>query len=307
MHVTFFRQLFWLGAAVSLTATSLWAQAPAKTAPVPEEAAQAEAMKLLKELYGGELAAAKTVDQKTALAKKLLEKAAGTQDDLPGKYVLLKAAKGVAMQAIDAETAFETIDKMAESFDVNPLEMKTGVLSSLTARAHLPAEHASLAQLTLGLVDQAMSSDNFDGAVKLANLALTAARKAHNAQLLQQAHARLADCQKKAKAFEEEKTAQAALDKTPDDPDANLAVGKYLASPRATGTGAFRICAGQGRRPQGPGHDGIERGCIHRAEQAKLGDGWWDLAEKQDGETKAQMQQRAGYWYQKAAPGCRDC
>ena len=38
-------------------------------------------------------------------------------------------------------------------------------------------------------------------------------------------------------------------------------------------------------------------------EQAKLGDDWWDLAEKQEGVTRLQMQQRAAYWYQKAMPG----
>jgi hypothetical protein len=43
-------------------------------------------------------------------------------------------------------------------------------------------------------------------------------------------------------------------------------------------------------------------GVASSTEQAKLGDGWWNLAENGEGATKKQMQARAGYWYQKALP-----
>ena len=47
------------------------------------------------------------------------------------------------------------------------------------------------------------------------------------------------------------------------------------------------------------------KGGLSSSEQAKLGDGWWDLAEKQDAAVKKQIELRAGYWYDKALPGLR--
>ena len=39
------------------------------------------------------------------------------------------------------------------------------------------------------------------------------------------------------------------------------------------------------------------------AEQVKLGDSWWNLAEKEEGAAQKNLQDRAGYWYKKALPG----
>jgi hypothetical protein len=173
--------------------------------------------------------------------------------------------------------------------------MKTDALKSLTAKAHLAAERASQAELALGLVDQSMATDSFDRAVDLANLGLLEARKAHNAQLLQQAHARLANCQQKA--------AQAALDKTPDDPDANLAVGRYLCFTKGDWErGLPKLALGKDDDLKTLSLTELQ-GVTSSAEQAKLGDGWWDLAEKQEGVIKTQMRRRAGCWYQKTLPG----
>ena len=42
------------------------------------------------------------------------------------------------------------------------------------------------------------------------------------------------------------------------------------------------------------------QGAMLVRQQSKLGDGWWDLAETQEGTAKVQMQGRARYWYAKA-------
>ena len=189
MSIQSIRRLLWLGLVLYFSATSLWAQDAMKKAPVPEEAAQAKAMMLLKEVYSGELSAAKTADQKKALAKKLLAKAAETTDDLTSKYVLLKAAKAIATQAVDAGTALESIDSMADSFEVDTLAMKTSVLNSVSATARLVAEHVTLAELALGLMDRALDDDKFDTALELGNLGLEEARKAQPATAAASANA----------------------------------------------------------------------------------------------------------------------
>jgi len=44
-------------------------------------------------------------------------------------------------------------------------------------------------------------------------------------------------------------------------------------------------------------------GATSSNEQATLGDGWWTLAEKQEGMAKKQIQGRAAHWYKQALPG----
>ena len=102
-----------------------------KKSPLPDEAAQAKALKLAKEVYGEDWAAAKTPSQKRDLAQKLLRGADESENDPAGRYVLLKLARDVATQAIDGLLAFEAIDKMAEQFQVDDVEMKTNVLDRL--------------------------------------------------------------------------------------------------------------------------------------------------------------------------------
>ena len=75
-------------------ASSLWGQKAAAKVAVPAEAAQAEATKLFKEVYGDEYAKAKTTADKQALAQKLLAKANESKKDPPSQFVVLRLARG---------------------------------------------------------------------------------------------------------------------------------------------------------------------------------------------------------------------
>lgn len=94
----------------ALLAASALAQdtAPAKK-PVPDAAAQAQATKLVKEVYGDDYAKAKTADQKVALAKKLLHKAGETRNDPNALYALLNVAKDMAILAANADTRLQPL------------------------------------------------------------------------------------------------------------------------------------------------------------------------------------------------------
>ena len=65
--------------------------------PVPDDAAQKEVLALIKEIYGEKWADAKTDQQKQALAKELLAKAAESPNTT-NKYVLLRVARDTAKQ-----------------------------------------------------------------------------------------------------------------------------------------------------------------------------------------------------------------
>ena len=60
----------WSICVIALAATTLPAQEAEKKPPIPGSAAQAEAMKLIKEVYGDEYADAKTPGQKAGIGEK---------------------------------------------------------------------------------------------------------------------------------------------------------------------------------------------------------------------------------------------
>ena len=271
--------------------------------PIPNDHAQAEAMKLIKEVYGEEWAAAKTLAEKQALAKKLLRKGTETEKDAVTRFVLFKLARDIATRASDGETAFEAVDEMGESFQIDAWEMKLDILAAGTKLAQLPEHHHAIAEQVLPLIDQALAEDKYDVANRLGQLGLSAAEKAKDTALLKQAQASVKSVSEAAKAFQEVEAATKTLEDKPVDPDANLAVGKYLCFIK----GDWK----QGRSMLLLGSDATLKALVLKemeggseaADQAKLGDGWWELAEKEEGVAQGNLQHRAKSWYEKVLPG----
>ena len=285
-----------------LVSTRPIVSAPQKKLPAPDEAAQAQARKLAKEVYGGDWTAAKTASQKRDLAQKILHAADDSENDPAGRYILLDLARDAATRATDGLLAFEAIDKMAEQFLVDDVELKMNVLATFTKRAKLPADHKAIAEQAAGLVDGAIAHDSLDLALKLCELAIPEARAARETDLLREINARLEQCKVLGKAYHEMQEAVAVLDKTPDDPQANLTVGKYCCFQKGDWEkGLPMLALGQDEGLKAVA--GQEIGGLTKAEdQLKVGDAWWDLAEKEHGRIQVSLRGRANFWYQQALP-----
>ncbi len=273
-----------------------------KKLPLPDEAAQANALKLAKEVYGEEWKAAKSPSQKRELATKILHSADESDNDPAGRYILLKLARETATQAADGLIAFEAIDAMAEQFQIDDVEMKTNVLAILSKRAKLPDEHKSIADQAAGLIDGAIARDNIDLAVKLCEMALPEARAAHDADLVREVKARIEQCRVLGKAHHEMQEAAAVLGAKPDDPAANLIVGKYYCFHKGDWEkGLPMLALGQDRELKALAVQEIAE--VKTADdRLKLGDAWWNLGEKESGKIQVAIRGRANYWYQQALP-----
>ena len=99
---------------------------PPSRLPVPDEEASKNGLAMVHDIYKDELAKAKTVAEKMALAKKLFEEGRKTQNDVAGRYALLQAAHQLAVGAGDATVAFETADEISRLYEVDALDMKAG-------------------------------------------------------------------------------------------------------------------------------------------------------------------------------------
>ena len=274
-----------------------------KKSPVPDAGALAEATKLIKDIYGDDWKAAKTTAQKQALAKKLFQKAKETEPKDAARFVLLRLSRDIATQALDGQTAFQAIDEMDQSFQIDALEMKLAVLTTGASAEQTAEQHDTIAKVAADLSEKAVASENFPLAKQLNELALAEARKGRDARLTSRASHRSAEIDDLAKACEAIQAAATVLDKKPTDPDANLTLGKYKCFSKADWEkGLPMLALGSDEQLKTLAKSELQ-GAMSSAEQSKLGDGWWDLAETQEGTAKAQMQGRARYWYAKALPG----
>ena len=271
-------------------------------AAAPDADALASATKVVKEIYGTEWAAAKSPAQKQTLARKLLQKGRETVDDKPGQFVLFRLARDMAVQIPDAAIAFEAIAGLDQAFVVEILEMKADALTKIAPLATTQADHKALALKAFDVVNEAVQKGNYAIAKQIMELAFASARKSNDAALAKLSVDRKANLEELSKAFEEAKAALDVLEKTPLDPAANLTVGKYCCFVEGKWEkGLPMLVLGGDAALQSVAEIEL-RGAATPSEQAKLGDGWWDLAEAQTGNSKKPVQARAAYWYRQALP-----
>jgi WD40 repeat protein len=270
-------------------------------APVPDEAKQVEAQKLIHDLFKEEYAKRKPADR-LALAAQLLDKARETEDDPVARFVLLTEARDLAAQGGDAVAVLGAIDELARDYTIKPLEMKVVFLSAVARNAHTPAANKVLAESFLALIDNALAVDNFETALRLASLADAAARKTTHVSLVTQVEARDKEVHDMQKEHDAVKDVAAKLEKDPDDPEANLITGKYLCLRKGNWDKGLPLLArGSDAALQAAAKKDLGKP-QDTAGQVEVGDGWWDLGEAQKDSTKRALQARAGHWYREALP-----
>lgn len=270
---------------------------------VPDEAAQARALALVREVYEEDYQTAKTSADKTALAKKMIDQAAETVDDPVARFVLLRVARDMASKAGDADTAIDAVDRIARTYDVDGTAMKVDSLLTAAPAAKSLDTRKSVAEHSLALVQATLDAEDYPTANRLAETALAAARKVRDGALVKRTMALRTRVTKAEHARAELNSGLATLREKPNDREGNFVVGRYYALRQgdwekgipllALGSDeAFRTLAQRELK----GADSPE-------EQAKLGDGWWTLARTREGWEKSALLLRAGMWYLQAKAG----
>jgi serine/threonine-protein kinase len=269
---------------------------------VPDGSAQKQAEKLIRDTFKEDFDRATAPAEKLALAKKLLEQSATTTAGPDAQYVFARMAGELAVDAGDRETAWAAADRMSETHNVDRLAMKAAVLALLAKAARSPAQHKTLSSQALELMDQALEQNDFNVAASAGKVAVSEAGRARDKDSVQQARARTRELEQAMKAFAQVEEATVTLKQKPDDPEANRTVGRYECFVKGDWEKGLAKLA---RGPEGPIRSLAlsEISDPKRAsEQITLADGWWDLAEKEFGAVRKNMQLRAARWYRIAAP-----
>ena len=241
---------------------------------------------------------------KKALAQRLVTLAGQTTDDPAARYVMLRDARDFATELNEAATAVLAIDAMSNWYDINPGKLKVETLEKIAAAQTGAAPLRATADLAAAAADASFEEDDYESAVRLAQVAATAGRKAGlTAAALEEAEFRLAEAKRIRDEFAAVQPAVEVLKTTPDDPTANLAVGRFRYFTQGRWTEGVKLLA--------RGNDAALKGIAELEASAaaegpvdgKLADQWFEYAQKAGDAQKWVAEKRARFWYARAMPG----
>lgn len=268
--------------------------------PVPPEADQAQAAKVVRDVFSAEFAKTAPADR-VLLARKLLGQTEQTKDDPATRYVLLREARDLANQAGDLALALEAIDGLCKVYAVEAGPLRAGALAAAAKGARMPEECRIFAQEAIKMAAAACAADDYESAEKALATGAPLARKSQDAGLASRMAAKTKETNDLKSKFAALKKARETLASTPDDGPANFAVGRYLCFQKGDWAGGLPLLA----KGTDPALKGLAEQELAKppepSTQLALADAWWDTAEK-DASVKDAIRDHANLWYSQALP-----
>ena len=275
---------------------------PEQKLPLPNAAELTSARQQIVGQNQPRLTSAKTPEARLNLARDVLGEARNTQRPAAERHALFDYARGLAAELGAAAAACEAVDQMDRWFEIDALALKLESLE--VAAAAPPTPQGKLEQITAGLelMEACAKADRIADGNRAYGLAQAAARALKDAALGKQVSERKREFDKIAKARSAVKDDLTRLKTAPDDPEANLAVGKYFCLNLQNWE--------QGLKHLSAGSDAALAELARRdlsspevpEEQFRLAEAWAKFAADESGAGKASLDDRAKHWYRKAAP-----
>jgi hypothetical protein len=270
--------------------------------PLPAGPELETAQTSLREIFKDELAAAKTAEQQSALATTFLSQVTGDKQSPAEAYVLLNAAKTMAIKGADVETAMAAVNKLAGQFEIDALKTQAEALTELSKSAKKPAEQMALISAIGRAVRELVEVDRFELAEPLTKLAQSAALQSRNVQLRKELAVSIKEFGELQKAYLAAQPALETLKQSPDDAAANLEVGRYRAFIKADWPrGLKNLAAGSDAALSALAKKDLA-GTDNISEQVKIGDAWYDAAKAEAASSQKGPKIHAGHWYGRALP-----
>lgn len=271
---------------------------------VPSAAEQAQIVRQLDETYKVEHVAEKD----HALAVQLFDTAEGPGNSPAERYTLLTKAAGLAADAGDFELAFRRgIDPLGADFDIDPFEMKQKLLEDAAKTAGRPEQIAAIVVTAEQLIGESLADERYDTALEIATMAKKVAENPRaEPRFRNEATERLARRVREINVLEKASAvaieAEAALEKSPDDPAANLTLGRWYCLYKRDWDRGLPLLA---KSPDGPFKKLAQQELavdLTLKPQLDLADGWWDIGQKESGMPRDSARLHAGEIYRLQFP-----
>jgi hypothetical protein len=150
-------------------------QTPKEKSPLPDESSVSTARLRLEPTFAGES------------ARQLIDRATAREDYDVETFAILCLAKDAATGNGDVRTAIDTIDELDTRFEIDALDMKAQLLPEVQANAKEEDDFRELARTALSLGEEAKQAGRSELARSCATVALGAARKCGDSDLVRQA------------------------------------------------------------------------------------------------------------------------
>lgn len=201
------------------------ARADGELLPLPSKEAARAATAKVREIFAADAAKANTPEAKGKLAGELLGHARETQTPVD-QYVLLDAARALAMEAGDVTVVMESLQMMASRFSINLSTARVDALKDLATKAP-PASLGRVADLLLDAANEQSNAGDVSKAEDLAEAAATAARRGKDRDRQKKALDRLAEIRDQRKLLAKAKPLEDKLAADPSNRDAAEALGRF--------------------------------------------------------------------------------
>ena len=266
--------------------------------PVPNSAKQAVVLRQIREQYKAEYAK-KDASDRLALSKDFQQLAAASTEDPTRRYVLLREARELAVDAGDFDQAFAAIDDMSKSFTIDGNELKVSALTAAMDKASIPPPQ--LLDNYLKASADALEKNELLMAAQASMLAskiAVASRDAVAKQRVKQMDLRVHDARRELNLVV---AAANKLKAKPDDPEANLLVGRYVCYVQGNWEhGLAYLAKGSNKRLAELAAKDVENPS-DAPSMTSLADAWWELPNTKETPQK-RSRERAAYWYEQALP-----
>lgn len=273
---------------------------------VPPQAALSKAEALIQELYKDDFTKAKGDNAvRSRLAQTLLQEGKDTTDLIAGRFQLLVHARELASEAGDGPTALQAIEELAQSFKLpakDVFSMKIDALALASKASATPDAYQTVVDSSLALLEDALALDDFRASEQLLATAEAAGKKLRNVPLVASIRKRHDEVAALQKEYAHWQPFAEKLAKSPDDAEANLEMGKYLALIKgnwerglpllAKGSGELKTLAEMEPVANPVTKAGFDVG-VH----------WERAANSLPENMRPQALLRAYYWYQQALAG----
>lgn len=268
--------------------------------PVPSQDEQLKIANELKVIFKQHYADLSTPAKESALAAALRNGTKDLGDDPVSRFVMLQEAHTHALAARDLRLAEDLASELCATFEVDFLSMQSQMLTTAIQSAKA-TDPGLLVAKALELIDLLTVKERFDEALVLLETVEGESKRLKVAGL----HAKLTAARRKARTEQiESETIQGAigvLKAVPDDPAANLIVGKHLCFAKGDWATGLRMIA-QGNDPKIAATAELDLTAPTEApQQIEVGDAWWALAESSKADEK-HLLRRAAFWYAQSLP-----
>ncbi len=270
--------------------------------PLPDEESLAAAKRAAAQKYQRTIA---TSDARTA-AQGLLKASDQSEAEAEQAAILLVAAD-VAAKGGEVRLAFQAIDELEGTFEIDALPLKAACLESAARSARTNEIRTAVVHWSIDLMREATAARQFDAAQSAARAGQTALAKVRDAALRKEfgSQRRLYELQRKTyeTAGKTVADAVAALAKQPDDPAANEVMGKHLAATEGDWPKVLVHFAKAGDAELRAAAEREAKAADKDGPRLELADLWWNIADGVDlPEHRAAFRLRAAHWYRRALP-----